>query len=61
MEEIALLGLMYLAVGAGLFAQPAPGAAEPHDFTPLRQAQIFFRTLPLVFGWPIVLYQRFGA
>jgi hypothetical protein len=61
MEPAALLGLMYLAVGAGLFAQPDLGSADPSDFTPLAQARIFVRTLPAVLGWPFVLARRLGA
>lgn len=61
MEPLAILGLMYVAVGAGLFAQPDPGAAEPRDFTWHRQAEIFHRTLPAVLGWPIVLLRRLGC
>lgn len=60
MQNLAILALMYLAVGAALFAQPDPGAAEASDFTPLRQAQIFRATLPAVLLWPIVLLHRLG-
>lgn len=61
MEQVVLLGIMYVAVGAGLFAQPDPGTAEARDFTPLRQALIFYRTLPAVLAWPVVLLRRLGA
>jgi hypothetical protein len=58
MEHAAILALMYLAIGAGLFAQPEPGTAVPHDFTPLGQAAIFRRSLPQVLGWPLALLRR---
>lgn len=61
MEQMALLALMYVAVGAGLFAQPEPGTAEPRDFAWRRQAEIFWRTLPAVLTWPLVLVRRFGC
>lgn len=61
MEQIALLGLLYIAVGAALFAQPEPGMAEPHDFTPWGQAEIFYRTLPTVLAWPLILLRRRGT
>jgi hypothetical protein len=58
MEGLVILVLMYVAVGAGLFAQPDPGTAVPHDFTPLRQAQIFCATFADVLTWPAVLLRR---
>ena len=61
MEHMAFLTLMYLAVGAGLFAQPDPGTAEPCDFAWRRQGEIFWRTLPAVLTWPLVLWRRLGC
>lgn len=61
MQQIALLGMMYVAIGVGLFAQPAPGTAEPHDFTWWRQAEIFRQTFAAVLTWPVVLLRRFGC
>jgi hypothetical protein len=58
MEGLVILVLMYVAVGAGLFAQPDPGTAVPHDFTPIRQARIFYATLGEVVAWPVVLLRR---
>lgn len=52
-----ILVLMYLAVGAVLFAQPSPGAAEPVDFTWHRQGEIFRETLPAVLWWPLTLWR----
>lgn len=61
MERLAILSLMYLAVGAGLFALPRPGTAQPDDFTWRRQGEIFIETLPLVLFWPIVLWRLLRA
>ncbi len=49
--------MMYLAVGAALFAQPHPGSAEPADFTWRRQGKIFRETLPAVLAWPLSLWR----
>ena len=61
MENAAILALMYLAVGAGLFAQPQPGAATPADFTWRMQLAIFRRTLPAVLLWPFALARHLRA
>jgi hypothetical protein len=47
--------MMYLAVGAVLFAQPRPGTAELEDFTWRGQGEIFRETLPAVLAWPVML------
>jgi hypothetical protein len=60
MASFLILALMYLAVGAALFAQPRPGTAEPHDFTLQRQGEIFRETLPAVLLWPVMLWRRFA-
>ena len=52
---LIVLTMMYLAVGAALFAQPRPGTAEPKDFTWQRQGEIFYETLPAVLAWPLML------
>ena len=57
MVSLAILVLMYLAVGAALFAQPEPGSAEPADFTWRRQGAIFYETLPAVLAWPLNLWR----
>jgi len=57
MTNLAILILMYLAVGAALFAQPRPGTAETADFTWRRQGEIFFETLPAVLAWPLLLWR----
>jgi hypothetical protein len=61
MENAAILALMYVAVGAGLFAQPRPGAATPEDFTWRTQLAIFRRTLPAVLLWPVALARHLRA
>ena len=58
MENAAILALMYLAVGAALFAQPRPGAATPDDFTWRTQLAIFRSTLPAVLFWPVTLARQ---
>lgn len=60
MANIAILLMMYVAVGAALFAQPGPGAAEPADFMPRRQGEIFRESLPAVLLWPLFLWRRRG-
>jgi hypothetical protein len=57
MMNLAILVLMYLAVGAALFAQPHPGSAEPADFHWRRQGTIFRETLPAVLAWPVNLWR----
>jgi hypothetical protein len=57
MATLVILVLMYLAVGAALFAQPQPGTAETADFTWRRQGEIFFATLPAVLTWPVLLWR----
>ena len=61
MASFTILGLMYFAVGAALFAQPRPGTAEPDDFTWRRQGAIFRETLPAVLLWPLVLWRRLAG
>ncbi len=60
MASVAVLLMMYVAVGAGLFAQPRPGTAELCDFTPQRQGEIFRTTLPAVLLWPVFLWRQRG-
>jgi hypothetical protein len=61
MEGLVVIVLMYVAVGAGLFAQPEPGTAVPDDFTPIRQARIFRETLGDVLTWPAALLRKWGC
>ncbi len=60
MSHAVIVILMYLAIGAGLFAQPRPGTALPSDFTWRRQGEIFWETLPAVLGWPLALWRSLG-
>jgi hypothetical protein len=55
MTGMAIFLMMYLAVGAALFAQPRPGTAKPADFTWRRQGEIFRETLASVLLWPWAL------
>jgi hypothetical protein len=57
MMNLVILALMYLAVGAALFAQPQPGTAKAADFTWRRQGEIFLETLPAVLAWPLLLWR----
>jgi hypothetical protein len=57
MAHLMILAMMYVAVGAGLFAQPRPGAARPGDFGWRRQGEIFLKTLPAVLCWPMALWR----
>jgi len=57
MATLGMLAMMYLAIGAALFAQPFPGTAEPRDFTWRRQREIFRETLPDVLAWPLTLWR----
>lgn len=60
MASVAILMLMYVAIGAALFAQPRPGAAELADFTLQRQGEIFRESLPAVLLWPLFLWRELG-
>lgn len=56
MEVLAQLVLIYLAIGAVLFAL-IPGQALPTDFHWRSQADAFRDSLPEVLGWPLVLWR----
>jgi hypothetical protein len=60
MASLVILFMMYVAVGAALFAQPQPGTAELEDFTLQRQSEIFRDSLPAVLLWPLFLWRRSG-
>jgi hypothetical protein len=55
MENLAELVLIYLAIGAVLFAL-IPGQALPVDFHWRNQANAFRDSLPEVLAWPRVLW-----
>jgi hypothetical protein len=56
METLLTLVLVYLAVGAALFAHP-PGPLFPPDFDWRRQIAVFCDSLPEVLGWPLALWR----
>jgi hypothetical protein len=58
METLVEFVLIYLAIGAVLFAL-IPGQAHPTDFHWRRQADAFRDSLPEVVAWPIALWRFF--
>jgi hypothetical protein len=56
LETFVEIALVYLAVGAVLFAL-IPGQAMPFDFHWRNQAQAFRDSLPEVLAWPLVLWR----
>ena len=54
MEALVECVLIYLAIGAVLFAL-LPGQALPADFHWRNQAEAFRDSLPEVLAWPLVL------
>ena len=56
METVVEFVLVYLAVGAVLFAL-IPGHAMPSDFHWRNQADAFRASLPEVLAWPVVLWR----
>ena len=56
METFVELALIYLAVGAVLFAL-IPGQAMPDDFHWRNQADFFRDSVPDVLTWPLVLWR----
>jgi hypothetical protein len=56
METLVECVLIYLAIGAVLFAL-VPGQALPTDFHWRDQAESFRASLPEVLAWPLVLYR----
>jgi hypothetical protein len=57
METPAIIALVYLAIGAGLFALP-PMPATPSDFHWRRQIDLFRTSLVDVLVWPVALWER---
>ena len=57
MEIPAIIALVYLAIGAGLFTLP-PMPATPDDFHWRRQIDLFRANLVDVLVWPIALWER---
>ena len=62
MESLVEFLLIYIAIGAVLFAL-IPGQALPADFHWRGQAAAFRDSLPEVLGWPLALWRivRDGA
>ena len=58
MEMLVEIVLVYLAIGAVLFAL-IPGQAMPADFHWRNQADAFRNSLPEVVAWPLVIWRFF--
>jgi len=56
LETLVELALIYLAVGAVLFAL-IPGQAMPYDFHWRNQADVFRDSVPEVLAWPLALWR----
>ena len=56
MASLLELALVYLAIGAVLFAL-VPGRALPGDFHWRNQAVVFRDSLPEVLTWPVALWR----
>ena len=56
METVIELGLIYVAIGAVLFAL-VPGRAAPLDFHWRNQADAFRDSVPDVLAWPFALWR----
>lgn len=56
METLVEFALVYLAIGAVLFAL-IPGAAQPADFHWRNQVDVFRDSVPEVLAWPLVLWR----
>ena len=59
MEFVVTAAILYVAIGAALFAHPA-NTAIPDDFHWRSQIGVFIATLPDVLAWPLALW-RFAA
>ncbi len=55
MATLATLTMIYLAIGAVLFAHP-PAPAVPNDFDWRAQVAVFRDSLPAVLAWPLALW-----
>jgi hypothetical protein len=60
METPAIIALVYLAIGAGLFTLP-PMPATADDFHWRRQAALFRANLVDVLVWPLALWERYSG
>jgi ribose/xylose/arabinose/galactoside ABC-type transport system permease subunit len=55
MATIATLTMIYVAIGAVLFAHPR-SPAVPNDFDWRAQVSVFRDSLPAVLAWPLALW-----
>jgi hypothetical protein len=60
METPAIIALVYIAIGVGLFTLP-PVTATPGDFHWRRQIEVFRASLVDVLVWPIALWERYSG
>jgi len=56
LETVVELALVYIAVGAVLFAS-IPGQAMPCDFHWRNQVNAFCDSVPEVLAWPLMLWR----
>jgi hypothetical protein len=59
METPAIIALIYVAIGAAIFAHP-PAPTTFHDFHWRRQIDVFRVNLVNVLVWPVALWERFA-
>jgi hypothetical protein len=59
METPAIIALIYVAIGAAIFAHP-PVPTTFHDFHWRRQFDVFRANLVDVLVWPVALWERFA-
>jgi hypothetical protein len=57
METPAIIALVYVAIGAAIFAHP-PAPATFYDFHWRRQIDVFRANLVDVLVWPLALWER---
>jgi hypothetical protein len=60
METPAVIALIYVAIGAAIFAHPETPATF-YDYHWRRQIDVFRTNLVDVLVWPIALWERFAA
>ncbi|HEY3908692.1 MAG TPA: hypothetical protein VGM07_02245 [Stellaceae bacterium] len=59
MVTLVIVAMIYVAIGAVLFAHPR-SPAGPHDFDWRAQVGVFCDSLPAVLTWPLVLWLGFN-
>jgi len=60
METPAIIALIYIAIGAGIFTMP-PRPATPNDFHWRAQIDVFRTNFRDVLIWPITLWERLSG